>query len=106
KFVDAQNLCPHCGKSSIVCDGCSEYSPYCLACKKEVAALPENHRGAGDKRLVLAEDVWRIIEGKTWDGSDLVQANGSFFASKRFVDWLLKVHAAPFCAEPAWILLD
>jgi hypothetical protein len=106
KIVDASNRCPHCGIGIIGCEDCGQWNPYCSACKKEVAIWHTKHEGPGDKRLPIEEDPWRVIEGKTWDGSDLVQAGGWNFASKRFVDWLLRIHAAPFYAEPVWFCVD
>jgi hypothetical protein len=32
--------------------------------------------------------------------------NGHPIASKRFIDWLLRVHAAPFYAEPVLFAVD
>jgi hypothetical protein len=46
------------------------------------------------------------IDGQTRDGSALAKTWGMNFASKRFIDWLLRVHAAPFFAQPVWFCVD
>jgi hypothetical protein len=61
------------------------------------------HKGPGDKRIPFARDRKMVIEGKTWDGSDLIHNR---LASKRFIDWLLGIHAAPFYAEPVYFCVD
>jgi len=108
KFVDVANACPHCGQGKIGCESCGQWDPYCKACRKPVATLKSKHGGRDDKQIPIEEDPWRVIEGNTWDGSDLVQTSGGWrsFASKRFIDWLLRVHAAPFFAEPVWLAVD
>ena len=108
KFVDVANACPHCGQGKIGCESCGQWDPYCKACRKPVATLKPKHGGRDDKQIPIEEDPWRVIEGKTWDGSDLVQTSGGWrcFASKRFIDRLLRIHAAPFYAEPVWFCVD
>jgi hypothetical protein len=108
KFMDSPNRCPHCGVGKVVCESCGYWYVSCCACQKQMATIPENHKGNDDKQLVIEEDLWRVLEGNTWDGSDLIQTSGGSrsFASKRFIDWLLRVHAAPFYAEPVWFCVD
>jgi hypothetical protein len=105
KFVDVPNRCPHCHKSKIICESCGHWSAYCSACEKQMVIIETKHLGKTDPRLAF-EDGLDPILGKTWDGSDLVQARGRNFASKRFIDWLLRIHAAPFYAEPVWFCVD
>jgi hypothetical protein len=66
--------------------------------------IDHKHGGPDDKRIPYERG--HVIDGQTWDGSDLVKISGINFASKRFIDWLLRVHAAPFYARPAWLYLD
>jgi hypothetical protein len=47
-----------------------------------------------------------ILDGKRWDGADLINSNGINYISKRVLDWLLMVHAAPFYAKPARFCVD
>jgi hypothetical protein len=66
--------------------------------------------GSSDKRLFFDVSAERkrgqILEGKRWDGADLVSVRGWNFISKRVLDWLLMVHAAPFYARPARFCID
>jgi hypothetical protein len=77
--------------------------PLCENCGKETHVIDYLHKGAGDKRIPFESGLEWIIDGKTWDGSDLFQWR---YASKRFIDWLLRVHAAPFYAQPVWFCVD
>jgi hypothetical protein len=109
KLVDTPNACPLCGKEKLICEGCWQLNPTCKIYGKGVFVEEAKHEGKDDKRLPLAPGCLDgILEGKTWDGSDLVQTTGGHrtFASKRFIDWLLRVHAAPFYAEPVLFAVD
>jgi len=106
-LIDTANACPHCGKGQLFCEGCGEWYVHCPVCGGDMVITESKHKGPEDKRIPLEEDgIWRVLEGKSWDGSDLIQAKGAPFASKRFIDWLLRIHAAPFCAEPVWFCVD
>lgn len=105
RFIDAANACPHCGKNKIVCEGCGYWNSRCLSCSKMMVRTQDEQNDG--KMLLLEERPFRaIIEGSGWDGSDLIQVNGRKFASKRFIDWLLRIHAAPFYAEPVYFCVD
>lgn len=108
KFEGVKNECPHCGKGKNVCESCGQWNPYCSECRKEMTTPESMHKGTEDKRIPFEDGLWSILEGKSWDGSDLIQTSGGWrcFASKRFIDWLLRVHAAPFYAEPVWFCVD
>jgi hypothetical protein len=107
KLVDTPNACPHCGRGKLMCEGCGEWSAYCSSCRKQMVTTENMHKGPDDKRIPIEEDgIWRVLEGKCWDGNDLVQAKAAPFASKRFIDWLLRIHAAPFYAEPVYFCVD
>ncbi len=103
KLLDAPNLCPHCGSGKLFCESCGYRIPLCENCGQEMYVIEHNHKGAGDKRIPFERDQKTVLEGKTWDGSDLVQG---CYASKRFIDWLLRIHAAPFYAEPIYFCVD
>jgi hypothetical protein len=106
KFVDVPNRCPYCGKSEIICPACGHWRFHCPHCRKHIAIVDYKHGGPDDKRVPFERRLYRILEGRTWDGSDFVASRGRKFASKRFIDWLLRVHAAPFYAEPVWFCVD
>jgi hypothetical protein len=103
KVIGAPNLCPYCGRGKMFCESCGYRIPLCENCGQEMYVIEHNHKGAGDKRIPFERDQKTVLEGKTWDGSDLVQG---CYASKRFIDWLLRIHAAPFYAEPVYFCVD
>jgi len=105
--VDCKNQCPFCGRGEVFCTGCGLWAGSCSHCEAGGMAVREDkHEGLSDKRIPFEDHLWSIIEAKTWDGSDLVQSHGDYFASKRFIDWLLRIHAAPFYAEPVYFCVD
>jgi hypothetical protein len=104
RFVDVEDACPFCGKGKIFCESCRNFYPHCRHCNKLMWIIDHKHGGPDDKRIPYERG--HVIDGQTWDGSDLVKISGINFASKRFIDWLLRVHAAPFYARPAWLYLD
>jgi len=108
KIVGGPNQCPHCGKSKIFCEGCGYWTGSCPFCGKGLAVIESQHSGTGDRRVPFEENLIEVLEGRTWDGSDLVQTGLQMrnYASKRFIDWLLRIHAFPFYAEPVWFCVD
>jgi hypothetical protein len=107
KFQTGTNRCPYCGKSKIICDACGYWTAYCTSCEKLMVIVEDHHDGKSDKRIPFHDGCgWRVLEGSKWDGSDLVGGTGFSYASKRFIDWLLRIHAAPFYAEPVWLCID
>ena len=90
----------------LACGG--DWNAYCKVCDKPMVVVNNKHAGLEDKRIPYEDRSWRILEGRTWDGSDLVFSSSRHqnYASKRFIDWLLRVHAAPFYAEPVWFCVD
>ena len=107
KIVGVPNQCPYCGRGKIFCESCGDWQGACPFCKESgLAVLEEVHGGEDDKRVPFEANLWNIIEGRAWDGGDLIQAHGDKFASKRFIDWLLRIHAAPFYAEPVYFCVD
>ncbi len=102
----ARNACPHCGAAPLVCQACGYEANPCAHCNEETITFRGLHRGAGDKRLFTDRPdgfVPRILDGKRWDGSDFIYFD---FITKRALDWLLSLHAAPFFAEPAMFCTD
>jgi hypothetical protein len=106
KLEDVANACPHCGRGKIVCESCGRWNVYCKSCGKEMVVIETKHAGERDKRVPFEPDPSSVIEGKSWDGSDLIQVLGRPYASKRFIDWLMRIHAAPFYAEPVYFCVD
>lgn len=112
--VGAPNACPHCGRTPLICPGCGYYKTKCPDCGKEGWIAKKNHQGAGDKRLIPAGwDQWspEVIDVNRWDGSDFVFVTldaglRTNIVTKRVVDWLLSIHAAPFVARPVEARLD
>ncbi len=103
KLIDTANECPNCHRGKIVCESCGLLIMSCENCGEQMHIHEDVHKGPGDKRIPYARDRKMVVEGKTWDGSDLVQG---CYASKRFIDWLLRIHAAPFYAKPVYFCVD
>ena len=100
------NRCCYCGLAPLRCPGCGaapqERGSRCPRCGNEPIqnardATPEE-RAAG---VVLADpaafEPWVAVDPRRWDGSDLT-ADG--VVTRRFVDYLLSIHAWPFIAQP------
>lgn len=111
----APNSCPHCGRTPLICPECGHYELDCPDCGKEAWIAKKNQKGVADKRLIPAGwDQWRprVIDVNRWDGSDFVfvtlDASGlrTNVVTKRVIDWLLSIHAAPFVARPVLARLD
>jgi len=108
--VHAPNQCPWCGKAPLICEGCGYRDLFC--CGKRHWIGRASHKGESDRRLIAAGfEKWRpaIIEASVWDGSDFIfggidQGLRDHVVSRRVVNWLLSVHAAPFYARP--VLVD
>ena len=105
----APNACPFCGKGPIVCPGCWVRFIGCPHCKEQTWTTRKDHGGANDRRLIVEPPKMnesRILEGAKWDGSDFIYAPMGGFITKRCLDWLLSVHAAPFYALPALVNVE
>ena len=113
-IVGAPNACPHCGFSPAICPECGQRFIFCPKCEKDPWVARIGHKGAGDKRLITAGyDQWQpmIIDVNRWDGADFVfvsldRGMYSQVITKRVLDWLLSIHAAPFIARPVLARLD
>jgi hypothetical protein len=101
--LDGPNVCPFCDWGPVVCPECGDISYDCERCKERILVPEKQHQGAGDKRWIIKSRSApeSILEGKHWNGNDFIMSRGWHYISKRVVDWLLRVHAAPFIAKPA-----
>lgn len=114
-IVNAPNECPWCGKSPLICEGCGHMDLSCCGGKCPWVPRP-GHKGERDERLIAGRPGfvdWRpaIIEASLWDGSDFIFGGISkglreHVVTKRVVDWLLSVHAAPFYARPVLVNVE
>ena len=107
-IVHAPNACPWCGDAPLICPGCGYRNIDCCGNTHWIAR--KNHKGPGDIRLIT-DGYTRpaIIEATRWDGSDFIfggldKSLWDHVVSRRVVDWLLSIHAAPFYARP--VLID
>ena len=113
-IVGAQNACPHCGRAPLICPECGCYEVDCPDCGQAAWVVAKNHKGHGDKRLLAAG--WKqwspmIIDVNRWDGSDFIFVTTDAgletnVVTKRAIDWLQRIHAAPFIARPVQARLD
>lgn len=110
----AENACPFCSHKPLICQSCGYGNSTCPACEKSTWTIKEQHGGPADQQLIVSPLSQReipVLEGSRWDGSDFVYGNGddpmaTNFISKRALDWLLQVHATPFCARPVKFCID
>lgn len=112
--VGAPNACPHCGRKPLICPECGDYQLDCPDCKQEAWIAKKNHKGPNDKRLTPAGwDQWSpmVIDVNRWDGADFIYVTRDAgletnVVTKRVIDWLLSIHAAPFLARRVMARLD
>lgn len=107
---NAPNACPHCGKGYIFCPACGFQVSTCPYCDGIMWNLAKNIK-PGEKTLIICPIKERqppILNGKDWDGSDFIQGRyrNECYITKRALDWMLSVHAAPFFAVPVLIDVD
>lgn len=107
KVQGAPNACPFCGRRPLICPACGYYESLCSQCGNTSAILSRVHRGEDDKRLKIAPvpQPGRVLDGAKWDGSDFINC-GWYFITRRALDWLLSIHAAPFYVRPARVCID
>ncbi len=105
RVVGVPDACPFCGKGPLICPGCGFEEIKCSECDNITRILASVHKGPGDKRLRMAPEpkAGEVLGGTRWDGSDFF---GSCYVTRRTVDWLLSVHAAPFYARPVRVWVD
>lgn len=96
------NACPHCGDAPIICPECGMLRTPCKKCKKLIAIMAGHEEGADDRRLKFepASETLGIVAGRRWDGSDFMTGG---LITKRALDFLLSIHAAPFWYRPALV---
>ena len=107
KFVDGPNACPFCGFKPLVCEACGYVVGDCPQCdeypfKANAAGVPGIEMASGNNSRL-------IIDGQFWDGSDMVCGRNQYrdrVVTRRFVEWLLAIDAAPFVALPIPVCVD
>lgn len=102
----APNVCPFCGFGTIVCSECGYVQDDCLKCGDFV--FKPNDSGKPGLRMLPGRDNPEIVEGRLWDGSDAIcgRSYRIGFVTRRLVEFLLAVHAAPFMATPVAVCVD
>lgn len=110
----AKDECPFCARKNLFCKTCGSDNLMCPKCDRYIATSIDGHDGRSDKRLKFspaAQRETKIIEGSQWDGADFIFGGGHTstnpeIISKRALDWLISIHAAPFCARPVQFCID
>ncbi|MEX0715648.1 MAG: hypothetical protein WD066_03640 [Planctomycetaceae bacterium] len=105
-LVDKPNACPFCGDGPIICDNCWHVDDRCDACGERTVVGPTGNVASGSLVMQLQPDEGYILQGKSWDGRDFVQARGHKFVTARALHWLCVAHARPFWARPARVWTD
>lgn len=103
KLIPAEpNRCCFCGKGPVLCPECGEAYPTCKHCGDTWLVPAKLHQGAGDPRTLLLHrfGVNGLLDVSQWDGSDFLGYTAGGVATWRAVDFLVRVHAAPFVAVP------
>jgi hypothetical protein len=97
---EADNSCPFCHFKPLFCTGCRSGTFFCPKCGKDCIVL-EREFTPGDPRIVLKPTpaLGEIVDPRLWDGSDFCGGSCGTI-TRRALDWLLSVHAAPFRAQP------
>ena len=107
KFTGGPNACPFCGFKPLACDSCGHIPDDCPQCdeypfKTNAAGVPGIELGAGNMS-------GSIIDGQRWDGSDMICGRNQLrdlVVTRRFVEWLLAIDAAPCVATPLPVCVD
>jgi hypothetical protein len=99
---ESANNCPYCGYGPLLCTVCGVGSAVCRKCKKRCIVSRDKWRGEKDPRIVIDDrpNIEQIIEVNRWDGSDLCGGWLRGIITRRALDLLLSIHAAPFRAVP------
>jgi hypothetical protein len=100
-FPSEANKCPFCGKAPAFCPWCGEEEfKKCPNCDK-YASVWLNSREPEDRRILKmpAAELGHVIDGTRWDGNDLFGGKNQYI-TRRALDFLLSIHAAPFRARP------
>ncbi|MEI6540415.1 MAG: hypothetical protein WCO86_12975, partial [Planctomycetota bacterium] len=83
---DAPNACPFCGFGPILCPECGRLTGHCPQCAEYV--FKKNEAGKLGHKMLSGSESRQIIDGKLWDGSDLICGRDYTvgFVTRRFVD--------------------
>jgi hypothetical protein len=109
EVAGAPNACPFCGRKPLICPACGYGGAVCPDCGKHTLTWTHLHQGAGDRRLKGNLEGFHkkpIVEGKRWDGSDFSYNRSGGIITRRALDWLLGVHAAPFYVQPMLVDIE
>jgi hypothetical protein len=110
RIEGGKNACPFCGAPNVFCEGCTAFV-LCPQCKTpEIFVHEKEWHGVNDERIVYTDSLSSMLDGHTWDGSDLLQVFSMYeyrrYASRRFIAWLLRMGAGLFFARPVLLCLD
>lgn len=102
----APNVCPFCWFGTVVCSECGYLQNDCLKCGDYI--FTANDLGKPGLEMLRGRDNPKIVEGRLWDGSDAIcgRSYRIGFVTRRLVEFLLAVHAAPFMATPVAVCVD
>ena len=107
EFRGGANACPFCGFKPLVCESCGYIPDDCPQCDEY--PFKANAAGIQGIELVTGRMSRPIVEGDRWDGSDLICGRNrarDLVVTRRFVEWLLAIDAAPFVATPLPVCVD
>jgi hypothetical protein len=117
RVVGVPNACPNCGYGPIVCTGCSHIDEICPKCQKQAVRPPGRNLFPESRPLLRAPvpKAGRPLLGRTWNGEDFIRTitdvsefsfTERYYITRRALDWLQRVHARPYYARPALVILD
>ncbi len=97
--VDHPNVCFKCGNGPVYCESCGSMMARCRKCGCRSAVAPSIDAEAvvaGKKQLFfdpnLSEQGGMIVEGRLWDGSDLMRARHGWIMTKRLLNFFERSH--------------
>jgi hypothetical protein len=98
-FPPSADKCPWCGQGPIVCPDCGHCLNPCEKCGRDWGVAEHNPDVGKNARIIIEEKsaLLTVIDPRRWDGSDFFM---ECYLTRRAVDFLLSIHAAPFVAEP------
>jgi hypothetical protein len=111
RIEGGSNACPFCGRPNVFCEGCTNSEMQCESCCAPGIFVDEKQWGGlGDPRIVYNDSITSILDGRAWDGSDLLQVFSMYtyryYASRRFIEWMLTFQAGLFAARPVSFCVD
>lgn len=105
--ADWPNLCPYCGHGPIICPVCGyPAGENCEKCGGLVSLNPdlepEESKDPNSKILWVSTvpDEDEVLDASKWDGSDFCSGIACNIVTRRVVDFLVCIGAAPFLATP------